>query len=105
MKRKHAFDNLITNKLAALYSVALFCPGPETLLEAVMAKTLPPLLSVLSEYSTCTLPLSATGSPAEAFCSACFTGNYPVPVPDHDTKHALEAEARVLHVPGTVERT
>jgi amidophosphoribosyltransferase len=49
--------------------------------------------------------VAATGSPAEAFCSACFTGKYPVPVPDHDTKHALEAESRMLHVPGTVERT
>jgi amidophosphoribosyltransferase len=49
--------------------------------------------------------VAATGSPAEAFCSACFTGKYPVPVPDHDTKHALETESRMLHVPGTVERT
>ena len=49
--------------------------------------------------------VAATGSPADAFCSACFTGDYPVPVPDHDTKHALEAESRMLHVPGTVERT
>jgi amidophosphoribosyltransferase len=36
--------------------------------------------------------IAATGSPAEAFCTACFTGDYPVPVPDHDTKLALEAE-------------
>jgi amidophosphoribosyltransferase len=36
--------------------------------------------------------ITATGSPAEAFCTACFSGDYPVPVPDHDTKLALEAE-------------
>jgi amidophosphoribosyltransferase len=48
--------------------------------------------------------VAATGSPAEAFCTACFSGDYPVPVPDHDTKHALEVEHRTLHVPGTVER-
>jgi amidophosphoribosyltransferase len=49
--------------------------------------------------------VAATGSPAEAFCSACFTGMYPVPVPEHDTKHALEVDHRNLHVSGTVERT
>ena len=48
--------------------------------------------------------LNATGSPAEGFCTACFSGDYPVPVPDHDTKHALEAENRVLHISGTVDR-
>ena len=36
--------------------------------------------------------IAATGSSAEAFCTACFTGEYPVPVPDHDTKLALESE-------------
>jgi amidophosphoribosyltransferase len=36
--------------------------------------------------------IAATGSPAEAFCTACFTGEYPVPVPDHDTKLALESD-------------
>ncbi|HET9729538.1 MAG TPA: amidophosphoribosyltransferase [Acidimicrobiia bacterium] len=46
--------------------------------------------------------VAATGSPREAFCTACFSGEYPVPVPDHDTKHALEVE-RTLHVPGTVQ--
>src|SRR3954467_12928584 len=34
--------------------------------------------------------VAATGSPREAFCTACFSGDYPVPVPDHDTKLALE---------------
>jgi amidophosphoribosyltransferase len=47
--------------------------------------------------------VAATGSPREAFCTACFTGEYPVPVPEQDTKYALEAEQRTLHVPGTVE--
>src|SRR5712691_9913603 len=37
--------------------------------------------------------VAATGAPPEAFCTACFTGDYPVPVPDHDTKLALEPEA------------
>ena len=48
--------------------------------------------------------IAATNSPADGFCTACFSGQYPVPVPDHDTKHALEEESRVLHIPGTVER-
>jgi len=47
--------------------------------------------------------VAATGSPGESFCSACFTGDYPVPVPDHDTKHSLEVESRTLHVSGTVD--
>ena len=46
--------------------------------------------------------VAATGSPREAFCAACFTGEYPVPVPDHDTKHALEGE-HTMHVSGIVE--
>ena len=37
--------------------------------------------------------VAATGSPREAFCTACFTGEYPVPVPDHDTKLVLEPES------------
>jgi amidophosphoribosyltransferase len=48
--------------------------------------------------------VAATGSPRDSFCAACFTGEYPVPVPEYDTKHALEAESRTLHVPGQVER-
>ncbi len=47
--------------------------------------------------------LTATGSAPEAFCTACFSGDYPVPVPDHDTKLALEVEKRTRHVSGTVE--
>jgi len=48
--------------------------------------------------------VAATGSPRESFCTACFTGEYPVPVPDYDTKHVLEVENRTLHIPGTVDR-
>jgi amidophosphoribosyltransferase len=33
---------------------------------------------------------TATGAPAEAFCAACLTGRYPVPVPPADSKHVLE---------------
>jgi amidophosphoribosyltransferase len=46
--------------------------------------------------------VAATGSQPDAFCSACFTGKYPTPVPDHDTKHTLETESRTIHVSGTV---
>ena len=36
---------------------------------------------------------TATGAPSEAFCTACLTGVYPVPIADADTKHVLEAPA------------
>src|SRR5438128_2096122 len=36
--------------------------------------------------------VAATGSNAESFCTACLSGEYPVPVPDADTKLALEVE-------------
>ncbi|GIU85850.1 MAG: amidophosphoribosyltransferase [Acidimicrobiia bacterium] len=49
--------------------------------------------------------VAATGSPGESFCTACFSGRYPVPVPDDDTKFALEPGRRTLHVPGTLEPT
>jgi amidophosphoribosyltransferase len=45
--------------------------------------------------------VAATGKPADAFCAACFTGEYPVAVPDFDTKHALEVDVP-LRIPGTV---
>ena len=45
--------------------------------------------------------VEATGSPRESFCTACFTGEYPVPVPEYDTKHVLELESRTIHVQGT----
>jgi amidophosphoribosyltransferase len=44
--------------------------------------------------------INATGKPAESFCHACFTGEYPVAVPAFDTKHALEDDT--MHIPGTV---
>jgi len=37
--------------------------------------------------------IAATASAPASFCTACFTGEYPVPVPDHDTKLALEPDA------------
>ena len=37
--------------------------------------------------------LGAVGAPAESFCTACFSGEYPVPVPEHDTKFVLEGSA------------
>jgi amidophosphoribosyltransferase len=46
--------------------------------------------------------VGATDSPRESFCTACFTGDYPVPVPEYDTKHVLEAASRSLHIPGTM---
>jgi amidophosphoribosyltransferase len=36
--------------------------------------------------------VGATGASAESFCTACLSGEYPVPVPDADTKLALEEE-------------
>ena len=36
---------------------------------------------------------TATGAPSEAFCTACLTGEYPVPVPQTDSKHVLELGA------------
>jgi amidophosphoribosyltransferase len=46
--------------------------------------------------------VEATESPRESFCTACFTGDYPVPVPEYDTKHVLEHESRNIHVQGTI---
>jgi amidophosphoribosyltransferase len=48
--------------------------------------------------------VAATTASGESFCTACFSGDYPVPVPDHDTKHALELENRTLHISGVVDR-
>jgi len=42
--------------------------------------------------------IAATGSPPDAFCDACFTGNYPVPVPEYDTKLLLESQAHGDHL-------
>ena len=37
----------------------------------------------------------ATGAPADAFCTACLSGAYPVPVAAVDSKHVLEEPGRV----------
>jgi glutamine phosphoribosylpyrophosphate amidotransferase len=44
--------------------------------------------------------VAATGSNADSFCTACLSGEYPVPVPDADTKLALEVEK--VRTPGAV---
>jgi amidophosphoribosyltransferase len=49
--------------------------------------------------------VAATDSPRESFCTACFTGDYPVAVPEYDTKHVLEVESRTIYVPGTISDT
>ncbi|MDQ4005237.1 MAG: amidophosphoribosyltransferase, partial [Actinomycetota bacterium] len=37
--------------------------------------------------------VKATGAPSDTFCRACFDGQYPVPVQEHETsKHLLERE-------------
>jgi amidophosphoribosyltransferase len=37
--------------------------------------------------------VEATGQPASSLCTACFTGDYPIPLPDESQlgKHLLEA--------------
>jgi amidophosphoribosyltransferase len=45
--------------------------------------------------------VAATGKPVESFCTACFTGDYPVDVPEFDTKLVLEVDVP-LQIPGTV---
>jgi amidophosphoribosyltransferase len=37
--------------------------------------------------------VTATGSSPQSFCTACLSGEYPVPVPEADTKLALEEPA------------
>jgi hypothetical protein len=44
----------------------------------------------------------STGAARESFCTACFTGEYPVPVPEYDTKHVLEPQSREIHLQGTM---
>ena len=38
--------------------------------------------------------LKATGLPVDSFCSACFTGNYPIEIPQNAGKYSMEWEAR-----------
>jgi amidophosphoribosyltransferase len=42
----------------------------------------------------------AVGGEAGRFCSACFDGHYPIPIPQHLklSKHLFEEEAELLHV-------
>ena len=42
--------------------------------------------------------VTATGAAPEGFCTACFTGEYPVPVPEYDMKLVLEDDS-VLRLP------
>jgi amidophosphoribosyltransferase len=35
----------------------------------------------------------AMGRPADSYCRACFTGEYPIPVPDASGKERFEAPA------------
>ena len=42
--------------------------------------------------------ITATGAAPEGFCTACFTGDYPVPVPEHDMKLVLEDDG-MLRLP------
>ncbi len=37
--------------------------------------------------------VSSTGAPGAGFCDACFTGNYPVPIPVELGKNMLEKDA------------
>ena len=36
----------------------------------------------------------AMGRPADGYCRACFTGEYPIPVPDASGKERFEAATR-----------
>jgi amidophosphoribosyltransferase len=42
--------------------------------------------------------LASTGASPDGFCTACFSGVYPVAVPEHDTKFVLEDSRDVLDV-------
>jgi len=44
---------------------------------------------------------AATGASASSFCTACLSGDYPVPVPGFDSKHALEVGERGLSEPAS----
>ena len=50
--------------------------------------------STRSPTSTSTASSPPPARRAESFCTACLTGDYPVPVPEHDTKLVLEDEPR-----------
>jgi amidophosphoribosyltransferase len=42
--------------------------------------------------------ITATGAAPQGFCTACFTGDYPVPVPESDSKLVLEDDS-LLRLP------
>ena len=42
---------------------------------------------------------AATGASADSFCTACLSGNYPVPVPLTDSKLALEDDTPTASTP------
>ncbi len=39
---------------------------------------------------------AATGAAAESFCTACLSGDYPVPVPDSPTRSSCSRTTRTL---------
>jgi amidophosphoribosyltransferase len=39
--------------------------------------------------------LTSTGADPDSFCSACFTGEYPLPIPDDLAKGMLETDGRL----------
>ena len=58
-------------------------------------------------YLTLERLVEATGAGAAGFCDACFTGDYPVPVPVTLRKHVLEADGSPLdrHVQPALDGT
>jgi amidophosphoribosyltransferase len=58
-------------------------------------------------YLTLERLVEATGAAGAGFCDACFTGDYPVPVPVTLRKHVLEADGRRLdlHVQPALDGT
>ncbi|HKA85650.1 MAG TPA: amidophosphoribosyltransferase [Acidimicrobiales bacterium] len=58
-------------------------------------------------YLTLERLVEATGAPGAGFCDACFTGDYPVPVPVTLRKHVLEPDGRPLdrHVQPALDGT
>ena len=58
-------------------------------------------------YLTLERLVEATGAAGAGFCDACFTGDYPVPVPVTLRKHVLEAHGRQLdrHVQPALDGT
>ena len=42
--------------------------------------------------------VAAVGKPIDQFCVACFNGDYPIPIPEEVTKHALEGPSEAGEV-------